>query len=351
MRVGIIGLGKRGKTHFRFYQNIDMLKVVAICDPTIDNTNIYRSDGIVHYKAYTDMLQEASLDMVSICTPPYFHYKISMDCINSGVHCLVEKPMTLCTSDAKSLSLLAEQKGIVLMPGYNYLFDSKIQKIKEVIASGELGDTSIIRASQSHNWGGKGPFSWHTNKKLSGGGTLMDNCSHYLSILEFLFGDIQKVSAFSTNNSFHLNVEDSAIIMLSFGNGAIGVVESSWNNSEGRSNELSITGSKATLKLKDTNYEQILEVNKYLTEENEWNRIVKERIYLPKGVEQLSKKRNIDNSKSLLKENTENLLEYFISTIRNDKRPKEYIANAIRTHELINYAYSSIEENKSLSTI
>lgn len=342
-KIAVIGCGKRGKTHLRNYSKISDVEVVAICDI---NKNITFDRDKKYYQDFKLMIGSEKIDAISICTPTDEHYPIALYCLKKGIHILCEKPITLTIKQAQELAYLAQKNKLTLQVGYHLKFDSLINKLKSLINSNELGKILMIRARQAHDWGGLKPFGWLLDKSKSGGGTIIDNASHYLNLFEHLLGYIEEIHAFSNNLSFKKDVEDNAIITMKFKTGILGEIETSWQDSSGRNNQLLIYGSKATAEYKETNIERTLEIKKYTQDKDEWNRLIRKNIYLPKGIEQLSKKNNIDNSKGLLFESTENMLNYFIDSIR--KQTMISPNNFTRTQQLINSVYESIAKKRTI---
>ena len=347
-KIGIIGFGKRGKTHLRNYIGIKEAKVIAICDLKKPEP---AGQKIGYFKDYKKMLESECIDAVSLCLPNFLHYKITRNILDKGKHVLVEKPITIITKEAKDLAMISRGKNLVCMVGYNLRFDMKIQKIKSIINSGELGKILMVRARQSHNWGGKEPFDWLMDKSKSGGGTLIDNATHYLNLFEYLVGDISELQAFSNNLSFGKKVEDNALVALKFRNGAIGSIETSWQDASGRNNELVIWGSKAVLEYKDSNDKQIMQTKSYFQDNDEWNRMKIEKIYLPKGIEQISKTINLDNDRNLSAENTMNMLKYFLKLINDQEERNKYTKSNFpeKTVKIIEAVYKSIKSKKVIN--
>lgn len=341
IKIAIVGYGKRGKTHLRYYLKISDVEVVAICDV---NKNIILSHNIEYYQDFKKMVKSEKIDAISICTPTDEHYPIALYCLKKGVHILCEKPITLTVKQAQKLLCVSFKNNLILQVGYHLKFDNLINKLKSIIDSNKLGNILMIRARQAHNWGGLKPFGWLFDRSRSGGGTIIDNASHYLNLFEYLLGNIEEIHAFSNNLSFKKGVEDNTIITMKFKTGILGEIETSWQDSSGRNNQLLIFGSKATMEYKETNIERVLEVKKYTRDKDEWNRLIRENIYLPKGIEQLNKKNNIDNSNELLFESIENMLNYFISSIK--KQTIIDLNDFTRTQKLINSVYESITKKK-----
>ena len=94
------------------------------------------------------MLADPSVDAVSIATPPRTHYPLVRQALEAGKHVLVEKPLATNSVDAEALVDLAERKGLVLMPGHTFLYSPAVNKVRELIDSGELGELYFITSSR-----------------------------------------------------------------------------------------------------------------------------------------------------------------------------------------------------------
>ncbi len=347
VKVAIIGFGKRGKTHLQNYLKINGVNVVAICDV---KKCITSRQNIKYYKDYRKMIDSEKINAVSICVPTAEHYPVALYCLKRGVHVLCEKPITLTLVQAERLLSVAQKSNLVMQVGYHLKFDRLIIKMKLIVDSHELGRILMIKARQAHDWGGLKPFGWLLNKSKSGGGTIIDNASHYLNLFEYLLGDIDEIHAFANNLSFGKAVEDNAVISMKFKTGVLGEIETSWLDSSGRNNQLLIYGDKAIAEYKETNAERILEIKRYRRDKDEWNRLIRENIYLPKGIEQLGKKDNSVNKERLLFESTENLLRFFIGMLKKKKRRGE-LRRAIRTLKLVHSAYKSISTKRGVKVV
>lgn len=341
VKIGIVGFGKRGKTHLRSYSSIPEVSIEGICE--LENVN---TGKIPRYTDYLEMIKSGNLDAISICLPTYLHYKTAVACLNQGVNVILEKPMVLSVRDANQLFQLARSKGKILIAGYNLRYDYQIQKIKSILSSGELGQVLMVRARQAHNWSGGKPFGWLLDKSKSGGGTIIDNAGHYLNLLEFLIGKIAEIHAFSNNLSFKKGVEDNAVISLKFNKGAIGVIESSWGDASGRNNQLVIWGTKGVLELTEKNEKTAFTVKRYTRDKDAWNRLVVENLYIPKGIEQLGKKVSRDNSKTLAEDSTIAMLQHFIRSIKKPRVNVSLENDDLRTIKLVNAAYASLKQKR-----
>ena len=132
IRVGIVGLGFMGKMHFRCYQALEDVQVVAICD--IDRAKFEDSGGtagniegaeapldftgIGLYDDFDKMLAEANLDAISITLPTYMHKDFTVKALGAGVNVLCEKPMALTVEDGSEMMAAADRSGKLLQTGH-----------------------------------------------------------------------------------------------------------------------------------------------------------------------------------------------------------------------------------------
>jgi len=347
LKIAIIGFGKRGKTHFRNFQNFQQAEITVVCD---SNEKLLNSIDVPVYSDYKKMIDNYVIDGIIISVPTKYHYDIAHYCLMNDKHILVEKPITISVKEAKKLQKLSAKRGIVCMAGYPLKYDKNIDKIKHVLKSEKIGDIVAVRGRQAHNWGGKRPFDWHVNKRISGGGTIIDNGSHYLDLFDSLFGPIIEISAIASNNGFHFPVEDTSIISIRFASGLIGSIETSWADARGRNSELIIWGTKAVIEYSESNQGANLNIISYKSDKDEWNRLVKKTLYIPKGIEQIIKRSNIDNNKMLLAENTANMLNHFLTLIIDDAARKKFTYNNDLTRPvvLVDSTYKSLNQHKSI---
>lgn len=201
LRVGVVGLGFMGKTHFNCYKTMTDVQVAAVCD--VDANKLKDTSGIAGNLAgaekpldfsgvelYTDfdkMLAEAKLDAVSITLPTYMHAEHTIKALKKGLNVLCEKPMALDVAQCKSMVAAAKKSGKILQIGHCIRFWPEYVKVKEMIDSGEYGKVkaaSFRRLSLPPVW------SWD-NWMLTGeksGGALMDLHIHDADYVQFVFG-------------------------------------------------------------------------------------------------------------------------------------------------------------------
>lgn len=201
LRVGIVGFGFMGRTHYRCWKGIDDATVVAICDknPNIVKdvekavgniggaTGIIGLGGVELYADFDRMLENANLDVVSITLPTYLHAEYSIKALAAGAHVLCEKPMALNVKDCDRMIKAAERSGKVLQIGHCVRFWPEYAETKRIVDSGRYG--SVIAAT-FQRLGSAPPWSmdnWFIDEKRSGGMAL-DLHIHDTDFVQYLFG-------------------------------------------------------------------------------------------------------------------------------------------------------------------
>ncbi len=234
IRVGAIGCGYWGPNLIRNFIEIPNAEMVAVADldqklldrlesrfPQIQNTTTNYRD-----------LFEMDLDAVIIATPPQTHFVLAKDCMENGLHVLVEKPLTLDSNEAKGLVDIAAKHDRILMVGHVFEYNTAVLALKDLIKSGELGDIyyiDFIRASL-------GLFQTKAN-------VLWDLAPHDISILRFLL-DADPITISSTGLSCVNNgIEDVAYTTFTFPNRVLAHIRSSWLDPN-KNRSVTIVGSK-----------------------------------------------------------------------------------------------------------
>ncbi len=258
LRIGIIGLGA-GRGHAAGYQSHAHAELVALADP---DENRLKEVGdkyqVPHrYRSAEEMLAKEKLDVVSVCTPNKFHAPLTMAALQAGAHVLCEKPMALHAAEARQMLVVAQQTGKRIMINFSYRFDPKSRALKSQVEAGALGDIYFARTVWHRRRGLPGFGGWFGQKELAGGGPLIDLGVHRIDLALWLMGYPKPVWVLaSTYNHIgtrlareqgkKFDVEDMAVGLVKFDNGATLEVEASWaaNIAENEFMETRLFGTK-----------------------------------------------------------------------------------------------------------
>ncbi len=200
LKMGMIGAGNIASYQLKAVKELDNCEIVAIADMNIENARSRADEfGIKDcYSDYKELLQDESIEAVSIITPTFTHKQIVIDALKSGKHVLCEKPPMLNAQEVRECEKVAEECGKILMFAFVCRFSNHTQYLKKYIEAGKMGEFvsaecfRVNRCSPSNGW-----FA----SREKGGGVLIDECIHDLDVLMYLMGypDVKYVAA---NESF-----------------------------------------------------------------------------------------------------------------------------------------------------
>jgi len=238
IKVGIIGAGKIAeRLHLPSYKETKNAEVVAICDIKREKAErLAKMFNIPQiYTDYKEMIRQAGIDAVSVCTPNYLHCEMTVFAANNKKHVLVEKPMALTIAEMKKMINVCKKNNVVLMVEQTQRFDPAHEVFRDLINSGVLGKIIAVRGKLGHSgpefWSDDSP--WFFDKKKSGGGVTMDVGIHILDLIRFVTGkEVDSVAA-TVNNLVKkkIKLEDNVEAVLKFKDGTMGVFETSWSTS------------------------------------------------------------------------------------------------------------------------
>jgi len=202
-KIGLIGIGKWGINHLKSLLELDCT-LAGISDTDIKKKELAEKHNLNFFEDYRDLLNKA--DAVIVTTPTDTHYKIVKDCLQSGKHVLVEKPIAETSEQGKELVELAKKKNLILSVGYLYRFNNSIKRTKEII--NEIGEIQYITARYIHS----------TKPPRKDSGVIMNLGIHVIDILNFITEKIPKKIYSKKKNLLSKKYEDSASILLDYSN-------------------------------------------------------------------------------------------------------------------------------------
>lgn len=261
LRVGVIGLGM-GRAHIQGWQEHPQVEVVAIADPDAARLALVGDEFAIagRYASAQAMLDEARLDVVSVCTPNKFHKDLTLAALAAGCHVLCEKPMAMNAQEGREMLEAAKDAGKRLMINFSYRFSAASRALKTQVDAGLFGEFYFGRSVWHRRRGMPGFGGWFGTKALAGGGPLIDLGVHRLDLALWLMGypkptwvmgssynAIAIPLAEKAGKSF--DVEDLAAGFIRFENGATLVLEASWaaNIQEEELMETRLLGTQAGL--------------------------------------------------------------------------------------------------------
>jgi predicted dehydrogenase len=171
---------------------------------------------------WRELVADDGIDAVYVATPVYLHAEQTVAAAEAGKHVLCEKPMALTVTECDAMIAACRRNGVKLGIAYYRHFYPSIARIKEVIASGEIGKVSYVQINAFEHFDVPvdHPRGWFLDKARSGGGPMMDFGCHRIEALLNLFGEVRRVESIVSNAVYGRGVEDTAIVLFQFDGGA-----------------------------------------------------------------------------------------------------------------------------------
>ncbi len=245
---GVLGLGAIGPTHCEAIQAVAEANLLAVCDKSPSRAAIGQRYSVSSYTDITEFLAHPGLEAVNICVPSGYHAEVGRLVARSGKHVLVEKPIEVTLEAADQLISDCKASGVKLGVISQHRFAPDVLKLKTAIEAGELG--ALVLGEASIKWYRSQEYydsgSWRGTWELDGGGALINQGVHYIDLLQWLMGQVAEVKAFVTTAAHNIAVEDLAVAVLRFKNGAMGRITGSTAIYPGLPEKLEIHGRDGT---------------------------------------------------------------------------------------------------------
>jgi predicted dehydrogenase len=243
-RIAFIGCGGISQTHQAALKEMPDVEIVAGVDILPERLDVVRDKWGVS-ATYTDwkkMLREVQPDAVSICTPNGVHFQPAVDALNAGAHVIVEKPMAMTPAECQKMIDTAKKAGKKLAVGFQYRYHPSSEYLVRSRDDGRFGNIMFVKCQALRrrgipNWGVFG------QKKLQGGGPMIDIGVHVIEMAHYVMGSPRPVAATGNTWTFVGNkpnstvsqwpdwdyktytVEDLAVGQIRFENGALLQIE------------------------------------------------------------------------------------------------------------------------------
>tara|TARA_Y100001935_G_C17273852_1_gene493510 strand:- start:97 stop:1164 length:1068 start_codon:yes stop_codon:yes gene_type:complete len=231
LNFALVGCGKIAKRHSNLLGNdqIKGAKLVAVCDVVEENAkSISEEFSVPYFLDMHEMMQSSNvkIDIVVVLTASGNHAKDVSALAKYGKDIVVEKPMALSLSDADKMIEDCKNANIKLFVVKQNRFNVPIMKLHEALEKGRFG--KLILGTVRIRWCRKQEYydanPWRGTWEMDGG-VLTNQASHHIDLLEWMFGEVVSVFAYSTRALANIEAEDTAVVSIKFKNGALGIVE------------------------------------------------------------------------------------------------------------------------------
>ncbi len=228
-RFALVGCGRISKNHSELLGGgqIQNAELAAVCDFDINKAktlaDIY---GVSAYNDMTEMMRNEQIDAVAVLTESGKHALNTIELSAFGKHIIVEKPMALSLKDADAMIDSCTKNKITLFIVKQNRYNPAIVKLREVLDSGRFG--KLVLGSVRVRWTREQSYydqaSWR-GKWATDGGVIANQASHHIDLLLWLMGPVKSVFAKSATALVDIEAEDTAVVILKFESGALGIIE------------------------------------------------------------------------------------------------------------------------------
>lgn len=230
VRIGLIGLGRIGKLHGEnLVKSVRGSKIEAVADIALSDEQCSWAERYGIKKVFTDPMEimtDKNVDAVFICSSTATHADLIIAAARAGKHIFCEKPIHTNIEVIKKALNEVERSGVKLQVGFVRRFDHNHKKVRDTVASGRLGKPHVIKVTS------RDPEPQPLSYIATSGGIFMDMTIHDFDMVRYLAGcEVTEVTAYGSvlidPAVRQFDDVDTAVIMMKFENGALGVIDNS----------------------------------------------------------------------------------------------------------------------------
>lgn len=229
LKFCLLGCGRIAKRHSDLLGGklIEGVELAGVCDIVPEKAkSIGEQFGVPWFTDMHEMMAQSKPDVVTILTESGNHARHALELAQYGAHLVVEKPMALTLDDADAMIAACDRAGVKLFVVKQNRFNVPVVKLRQALDAGRFG--KLVMGTVRVRWCRPQAYydqdSWR-GTWASDGGILTNQASHHIDLLEWMMGDVVQVSAMSATRLVDIEAEDTAAVILTFRNGAIGIIE------------------------------------------------------------------------------------------------------------------------------
>lgn len=251
IKIGVVGCGRISKNHINSIQEHESeFELAAVCDIDPIARGLYESDTVRGYADIAEMLSSEKLDVVALCTPSGLHADHAEIAAKAGVHVITEKPMATRLEDGRRMVKACDDANVRLFVVKQNRRNATLQLLKRAISEQRFGRIYLV----SINVFWTRPQSYYDQASWRGtwefdGGAFMNQASHYVDLLDWLIGPVEKIQAMMSTTR-NIEAEDTGVLNVRWRSGTLGSMSVTMltypNNLEG---SITILGEKGTARV------------------------------------------------------------------------------------------------------
>lgn len=228
LKVGMISFAHgHANSYFHSLRKLPEVQIVGIADEQKSRVQSLIDRYELPYFADYKELLALDMDAVVICSENVHHAQITIDAAKAKKHVLCEKPLGIAVDEMERMIAACKENGVQLMTAFPCRYLAAVVQAKEAVDRGDIGDIVAIKGTNH----GSNPGSWFVDKKLSGGGAVLDHTVHVMDLMNwFLQSKVKEVYAYAaTLFQEDLPIDDAGMVHIKFENGVFAVLDPSWS--------------------------------------------------------------------------------------------------------------------------
>tara|TARA_B100001175_G_C19441196_1_gene606332 strand:- start:250 stop:1305 length:1056 start_codon:yes stop_codon:yes gene_type:complete len=335
IRTAIVGCGRISKNHFEaIKEHQDNIDLISICDTDKNIISEHQSKyGVKGYFDLNNMLSNEDLDLVVICSPSGMHAEQTKLCAKHGINVITEKPMATRWDDGVSMVKECDKAGVRLLVVKQNRRNPTLQLLKRAITENRFGKIHMVHLNVfwTRNQEYYDQAQWRGTWEYDGG-AFMNQASHYVDLLDWLIGPVEKVQLMMSTTR-KIEVEDTGVLNVKWRNGALGSMSVTMltypKNFEG---SITILGEKGTVKVGGLAVNEIKHWE--FDKTKDYDKSIKDSNYQTNSVYGFGHKLYYQNA---------------IEVLRGSVEPETDGREGLKTLEILIAAYLSARDTKAVS--
>ena len=226
--IAVVGCGIISPWHIKSILLNKDAKLVSVCDNIEKKAKeVARKYGVNWYTDYRKLLKRKDLNIVCLCSPSSLHAEQTVLAAKAGKHVLTEKPIAVTLKDADKMINACKKAKVKLGVIFQRRTDPKCIRIKQALERNELGKLVLADVYVKYYRGQEyyDSADWRGTWKFDGGGCLMNPGIHLVDLMLWFMGPVDTVFGYAKHILRKIEVDDTAVAVVKFKNGAMGVIE------------------------------------------------------------------------------------------------------------------------------
>lgn len=253
VRFALVGAGNIGRIYVEAFEHVPNGTISVVCDAVpAAGEALAHSCSAEYEQDYAQSVRRKDVDAVIVATPSGTHAEIAVAAAQAGKHLLVEKPIDITLGRTDAIIQATEDAGVILGCVFPLRLTEGVIAAKKAIDAGRLG--RITMADAFVKWyrpQGYYDGSWRGTWELDGGGALMNQSIHNIDLVQYLAGPVQSVFGRTATLAHEMETEDTACAVLTYENGAMGVVQGATSSWPGDQARVEVRGDQGTIVLEE----------------------------------------------------------------------------------------------------